>query len=235
MTAISDSAITTHAYSWPASGTIGSVKRRKPYPPIFSMIAARITEPPVGASTCASGNHVCTGNIGTLTANATRKAKNSQVCSLHRQRQRGHVRELPAAALQVQVDQPDQHEDRAEEGVQEELDRRVHAPRAAPDADDDEHRDQHRLEEHVEQHRVERAEHADHQAFEDQERGDVLVHALRRSTSTRRSAPARWSAWSARSARPRCRRRRGGSGCRRPGSTACCSTNCMPRWPCRSR
>ena len=45
------------------------------------MIAARITEPPVGASTWASGSQVCTGNIGTLTANATRKAKNSQVCS----------------------------------------------------------------------------------------------------------------------------------------------------------
>ena len=57
------------------------MKRRKPYPPIFSMIAASTTEPPVGASTCASGNHVCTGNIGTLTANATRKAKNSHVCS----------------------------------------------------------------------------------------------------------------------------------------------------------
>jgi hypothetical protein len=34
------------------------------------MIAARITEPPVGASTCASGNQVCTGHIGTLTAKA---------------------------------------------------------------------------------------------------------------------------------------------------------------------
>ena len=45
------------------------------------MIAASTTEPPVGASTWASGSQVCTGNIGTLTANATRKAKNSQVCS----------------------------------------------------------------------------------------------------------------------------------------------------------
>jgi hypothetical protein len=46
------------------------------------MIAARITEPPVGASTCASGNQVCTGNIGTFTANASRKAKNSHICSV---------------------------------------------------------------------------------------------------------------------------------------------------------
>ena len=46
------------------------------------MIAARITEPPVGASTCASGSQVCTGTIGTLTANAARNAKNSHICSV---------------------------------------------------------------------------------------------------------------------------------------------------------
>ena len=38
------------------------------------MSAASITEPPVGASTCASGNQVCTGHIGTLTANAAAAA-----------------------------------------------------------------------------------------------------------------------------------------------------------------
>jgi small subunit ribosomal protein S5 len=38
------------------------------------MMAARITEPPVGASTCASGSQVCTGHMGTLTAKAIRKA-----------------------------------------------------------------------------------------------------------------------------------------------------------------
>ena len=57
---------------------MGRLKRRKPYPPIFSMMAASTTEPPVGASTCASGNHVCTGTIGTFTANASRKAKKIQ-------------------------------------------------------------------------------------------------------------------------------------------------------------
>ena len=46
------------------------------------MIAASTTEPAVGASTWASGNQVCTGNIGTLTANAARKAKNSHICSV---------------------------------------------------------------------------------------------------------------------------------------------------------
>jgi hypothetical protein len=46
------------------------------------MIAASTTEPPVGASTCASGNQVCTGHIGTLTAKASRKARKIQVCSV---------------------------------------------------------------------------------------------------------------------------------------------------------
>ena len=35
-----------------------------------------MTEPAVGASVCASGSHVWNGNIGTLTANATPKARN---------------------------------------------------------------------------------------------------------------------------------------------------------------
>src|SRR5215472_18989613 len=45
------------------------------------MMAARITEPPVGASTCASGSQVCTGNIGTLTAKASMRARKIQRCS----------------------------------------------------------------------------------------------------------------------------------------------------------
>ena len=42
------------------------------------MIAARTTEPAVGASTCASGSQVWNGNIGTFTANARKKAPKSQ-------------------------------------------------------------------------------------------------------------------------------------------------------------
>src|SRR5471032_842968 len=71
----------SQAHWWLASGAIGSEKRTKPYAPSFSMIAASTTEPPVGASTLASGNHVCTGHIGTLTENAARNAKNSSDCA----------------------------------------------------------------------------------------------------------------------------------------------------------
>ncbi len=71
----------SQAQWWLASGAIGSENRRKPYAPSFSMIAASTAEPPVGASTCTSGSHVCTGHIGTFTANAARNAKNSAVCA----------------------------------------------------------------------------------------------------------------------------------------------------------
>jgi multidrug efflux pump subunit AcrB len=46
------------------------------------MIAASTTEPPVGASTCASGNQVCTGHIGTLTAKAAKNAKKIKTCGV---------------------------------------------------------------------------------------------------------------------------------------------------------
>ncbi len=41
---------------------------------------ARMTEPAVGASTCASGSHVWNGHIGTLIAKPSAKAKKSSTC-----------------------------------------------------------------------------------------------------------------------------------------------------------
>src|SRR5689334_9551542 len=58
-----------------AFGSSGSEKRMNPYVPIFSITPARITDPAVGASVCASGSHVWNGNIGTFTANPTKKAR----------------------------------------------------------------------------------------------------------------------------------------------------------------
>ena len=46
--------------------------------PILSRTPARMTEPAVGASTWASGSQVWNGKIGTLMANASAKAANSQ-------------------------------------------------------------------------------------------------------------------------------------------------------------
>src|SRR6516164_3796081 len=58
-----------------ASGSKGREKRRNPYVPIFSRTLARITDPAVGASVCASGSQVWKGNIGTFTAKPTKKAQ----------------------------------------------------------------------------------------------------------------------------------------------------------------
>src|SRR5271165_5838051 len=63
------------------AGKNGSEKRRNPYVPIFSRTPARITEPAVGASTCASGSQVWNGNIGTLIAKPRKNAKNSQIAA----------------------------------------------------------------------------------------------------------------------------------------------------------
>ncbi len=57
-----------------ASGNSGKPSFMKPYVPILRSTPARITEPAVGASTCASGSHVCSGTIGTLIANESPKA-----------------------------------------------------------------------------------------------------------------------------------------------------------------
>ncbi len=68
---------------WRAAGSTGrsgSEKRMNPYVPIFSKTPARMTEPAVGASVCASGSHVWNGNIGTLIANAKKNAQNRMTC-----------------------------------------------------------------------------------------------------------------------------------------------------------
>src|SRR5215470_16701968 len=63
---------------WTASGNMGSENRTKPYVPILRRTAARMTEPAVGASVCASGSQVWNGNIGTLMAKAKKKPQKSQ-------------------------------------------------------------------------------------------------------------------------------------------------------------
>src|ERR1700733_4641813 len=80
MMATMESVNTSGANISVAEGNMGSEKRRKPYPPIFNRMPARITEPAVGASTWASGSQVWTGHIGILTAKLAKKASHSQVC-----------------------------------------------------------------------------------------------------------------------------------------------------------
>ena len=64
-----------------AIGNIGTLNRMKPYPPSFSRMPARMTEPAVGACTWASGSQVCTGHIGIFTANEAKKASHKSGCT----------------------------------------------------------------------------------------------------------------------------------------------------------
>src|ERR1700733_163797 len=64
------------------SGKKGRANRIKPYVPIFSRTPARMTDPAVGASTCASGSHVWNGNMGTLMAKAKKNPQNRYCCKL---------------------------------------------------------------------------------------------------------------------------------------------------------
>ena len=84
-----------------------------------------------------------------------------------------------AARLGVQEDQRDQHQQRTQQRVEEELERRVDFVGPAPDADDEVHRDQGGLEKHIEQQTVKRAEDTNHQAAQNQERAHVLVDTAR--------------------------------------------------------
>src|SRR5713226_7700083 len=77
---MSDKTITTlmiRERSIGSAGSSGKEKRMKPYVPIFSKTPARMTEPAVGASVCASGSQVWNGNIGTLMAKAKKKPQKS--------------------------------------------------------------------------------------------------------------------------------------------------------------
>jgi hypothetical protein len=54
------------------------------YDPNFNKILAKIIEPGVGASTCASGNQICKGIIGTFTPNPINKKINNNKCLLEK-------------------------------------------------------------------------------------------------------------------------------------------------------
>jgi hypothetical protein len=59
-----------------ASGNRGNENLINPYAPNLIKIPASITDPAKGASTCAKGNQIWKGNIGTLTAKLAKKHKN---------------------------------------------------------------------------------------------------------------------------------------------------------------
>ena len=136
-----------------------------------------MTEPAVGASTCASGSQV-EGEHRHLDGERQEKGaeeppgERSQPCGVSQEE--GVVEGIRPGARRDDEIQPEdrhQHQERPEHRVDEELDRRVEPALAAPDPDDEVHRDQHHFPHHVEQEQVEGDEDADHPGGEHQEVG----------------------------------------------------------------
>ena len=97
-------------------------------------------------------------------------------------------RDVGGAGLPIDRHDGEQHQQRAGERVEEELEARIDAARTAPDADDEEHRDQAALEEQIEQHEVEAREHADHQRLEHEEGDHIFLHPRRDRLPARQDA-----------------------------------------------
>jgi hypothetical protein len=130
-------------------------------------------------SAAASGSQVWNGTSGALIAKAMKKPSEQPLLQLRvdlQVRERGEVERAGAGEVlrgDVQPDERRQHEQAAEQRVQQELDRGVVATRAAVAPDEEVHRDEHRLEEHVEQEHVGGGEDADHRGLEHEDQRDV--------------------------------------------------------------
>ena len=163
-------------------GSSGREKRMKPYVPIFSKTPARMTEPAVGASVCASGSQVWNGNIGTLIAKAKKKRPEEQHLRLHVETARRDassvgISNVPPSGLEIKRQNAQQHDHRADQRVQEKFDRGVQAAVAAPDADQEIHRHQHHFPEHIEEEEIERHENAQHADLQQQEQNVIFLGA----------------------------------------------------------
>ena len=146
---------------------------------------ASTADPGAGASAWAGGSQVCTGTDGILMAEADQEAEE------HQRRQaagrpldigrgvgdRGHVHGVGLGA-EIEADDPEQQSQRADEGVEKELQRPAsRAPSCPQIAMTKLHPDQGQIPEDVEQEQVLRGEHAQASGFP--------------GTGTRNSTPAR--------------------------------------------
>jgi hypothetical protein len=83
-------------------------------------------------------------------------------------------------AVMVEIEEQDaeQHQHRASQGVEEELDGGVEFARTSPDADEQVHRDKHGFPEDEEEKEVESHENAEHARLQDEEPHVVFLHAV---------------------------------------------------------
>jgi len=89
-----------------------------------------------------------------------------------------------AARCGVQVNQGNEHQQRTQQRVQKELERRVDFVGTAPDANDEVHRYQGGFKEDIKQHTIQRTKDTDHETAQDQESAHVLVHPPRNDFPT---------------------------------------------------
>src|SRR6187551_302645 len=89
-----------------AIGNIGKHNRKMPYVPSFNSTPANNTLPAVGASTCASGNHVWSGKTGTFTMKPTLIARNSATCTPTPNRCSGSANQCASAGIEVGTARP---------------------------------------------------------------------------------------------------------------------------------
>ena len=158
------------------------------------------------ASTAASGSQRWNGHSGALTANANMKPRNSACriagLALEPARagglddgaevERARGEHVAARGHHVQPDHGGQHDQPAEQVVQQELHRGLRATGTAESADQEVHRDQHGFEEHVEQQDVQRDQRDQHHALDGQRQRDVGVRRpARQSVVGRGVVPAR--------------------------------------------
>ena len=83
---------------------------------------------------------------------------------------------LDGVLMEVEGQDSQQEQDRAQQRVEEELDGRVQFPGPAPDADDEVHGHQHDFPEDVEEEEVQSHEYAQHPRLQNQEVAVVLAH-----------------------------------------------------------
>ncbi len=167
--------------------------------PTLSSTPTSRTAPPTGASAPASGSQVWNGNSGALIAKAMKKPRNSAICTgslMSSLVEREEVERAGAelvGARDVEADDRREHEQAAEQAVEQELHRGVRPARPAVAADEEVHRDEHRLEEDVEQEDVGRREDADHHRLEQQHHGEEGLDARAGGgvSSPPRSSPGR--------------------------------------------
>ncbi len=99
---------------------------------------------------------------------------------LHRRREGGlqKHRDVGGSGDAIHRHDGEQHQQRADQRVEEEFEAGVDAPLAAPDADDEEHRNEAALEEEIEQHEIERGKDAEHQRLEHEEGDHIILHPV---------------------------------------------------------